>query len=80
MTRTLLKNLCTFMTTLIANITTITSIPKITMLAFATMVTSVTKVTYIPLVQLVSNRCADISYHFVFRWGFSISCNWSSTP
>jgi len=67
------------MTTLVANITTITSVPKITMLAFATMVTSVTKITYIPLLQLVSKRCADISYHFLFRRGFSIVGNWSST-
>jgi hypothetical protein len=68
------------MTTFVANITTITSVPKITMFAFATMVTSVTKVTYIPLLQLVSKRCAHISYHFLFRRGISIIGNWRSTP
>jgi hypothetical protein len=68
------------MTTLVANIATITIVPKIIMLAFATMVTSVTKVTYIPLLYLASKRCADISYHFLFRRGISIIGNWSSTP
>lgn len=72
--------LCTFMTTLVAKITTIASVPKITMVAFATMVTSITRVTYIPLLQLVSKRCADISYHFLFRRDLSIVGNWSSTP
>lgn len=66
--------------TLVANITTITIVPKITMLAFATMATSVTKVTYIPLLQLVSRRCANISYHFLFRRGFSIVGNGRSNP
>ena len=68
------------MTTLPAKTTTITSVPKITMRAFAIMVTSVTKVTYIPLLQLVSKRCANISYHFLFMRSFSIVGNCSSTP
>ena len=67
MTSTLHRNLCTFMTTLVANITTITSVPKITMLAFATTVTSVTRVTYILCCNWSAN--AVQTYRIIFSLG-----------
>jgi hypothetical protein len=68
------------MTTLFPNVTTVTNFPTIVMLAFATTLTSFTSITFIPLSLWVSKRCADFSYHFLFKRGFSVISNWGVTP